>query len=103
MQNQYTFIINRKVNGKWFYEFVNNQKRRSLYSHKSACKRYPKTIGLYILNDTDDNNDEYMPYETTLAILILQHIHHPYFYDIAHFSGKTCETFMYSFHNAGIS
>ena len=71
----YRFIINRKVNGNLFYEFMNNpivkneykkyniddnvyhetnQKIRCSYSPKPAYKTYPKTRGLCMLNETDD-------------------------------------------------
>ena len=100
-----------------------NQKIRCLYSPKPAYKTYPKTKGLYMLNETDDiknhiiqiteeevtqlqtlniiiptqnknpitsycdnNDDEYIPYQTSLDNVILKNIQHPFFNMIANSS-----------------
>ena len=51
----------------------------------------------------DNNNDEYIPYKSTLDNVILKHIQHPYFNMIANYSGNEWEKHMYTFHNANVS
>ena len=51
----------------------------------------------------NDNDNEYIPYQSTLDNVILKNIQHPFFNIIADSSGNEWEKYMYKFHNANVS